>query len=48
VELRHRDCGAEVHAELRCTEGHPLTVSDLDLVARPAKAREIAGHDRSR
>ena len=44
VELRHRDCGAEVQAELRCTEGHPLTVSDLDLVARPAKAREIAGH----
>jgi DNA-binding HxlR family transcriptional regulator len=44
VELRHRDCGAEVQAELRCTEGHPLTVSDLDLVARPAKVREIAGH----
>jgi DNA-binding HxlR family transcriptional regulator len=42
VELRHRDCGAEVHAELRCTEGHRLTVEDLDLVARPAKAREIA------
>lgn len=48
VELRHRDCGAEVQAELRCTEGHPLTVSDLDLAARPAKIREIAGHGGSR
>jgi DNA-binding HxlR family transcriptional regulator len=48
VELRHRDCGAGVRAELRCTEGHQLAVEDLDLVARPAKAREIAGHDGSR
>ena len=37
-----------VHAELRCAEGHRLTVEDLDLVARPAKAREIAGHAGSR
>ena len=42
VELRHRDCGAEAHTELRCTEGHRLAVEDLDLVARPARAREIA------
>jgi len=48
VELRHRDCGSEVQADLRCTEGHPLTVPDLDLVARPAKAREIAGNGGSR
>ncbi len=41
VELRHRDCGAPVRSELRCGRGHQLSVADLDLVARPAKAREI-------
>ena len=41
VELRHRDCGAPVRSELRCGRGHQLSVSDLDLVARPAKVREI-------
>jgi DNA-binding HxlR family transcriptional regulator len=34
VELRHHDCGAVVHAELRCADGHPLTVSDVDLAVR--------------
>jgi DNA-binding HxlR family transcriptional regulator len=24
VELRHRDCGAPVQLELRCTDGHPV------------------------
>jgi DNA-binding HxlR family transcriptional regulator len=36
VELRHHTCGAPVHAELRCAAGHPLTVSDIALAARPA------------
>jgi DNA-binding MarR family transcriptional regulator len=36
VELRHRDCGAPVRSELRCGRGHQLSVSELDLVARPA------------
>jgi DNA-binding HxlR family transcriptional regulator len=40
VELRHRDCGSRVRAELRCGGGHQLSVSDLDLVAsRPSPAR---------
>jgi DNA-binding HxlR family transcriptional regulator len=34
VELQHRDCGAPVRCELRCSDGHQLTVSDLDLVSR--------------
>jgi len=41
VELRHRDCDAPVRAELRCARGHQLSVSELDLVAPPAKVREI-------
>jgi DNA-binding HxlR family transcriptional regulator len=36
VELRHHSCGAPVHAELRCADGHPVTVADIDLAVRPA------------
>ena len=44
VELRHRDCGAPARCELRCSDGHPLEVSDLDLVARrPAPVRAGSG-----
>lgn len=39
VELQHHDCGAQVHAELRCEQGHPLSVGDVDLVARPRARR---------
>jgi len=31
VALRHRDCGAAVHAELRCDHGHRVEAGDLDL-----------------
>jgi DNA-binding HxlR family transcriptional regulator len=34
VELRHHDCGAAVHAELRCAGGHPVTVAGIDLAVR--------------
>ena len=34
VELQHADCGAPVHAELRCTDGHPVAMDDLQLVPR--------------
>jgi DNA-binding HxlR family transcriptional regulator len=34
IEFRHRGCGAPVHAELHCGDGHPLAVSDIDLVAK--------------
>lgn len=31
MEVRHRDCGARVHAELRCTAGHrALTARDTE------------------
>lgn len=34
VELLHRDCGAQVHAELRCAAGHgPLSARDTRAVA---------------
>ena len=31
VELRHRDCGAPVTAELRCADGHPVGGDEIDL-----------------
>ena len=34
VELRHRDCGAVAHSELRCAAGHELQVEDIELTAR--------------
>ncbi len=33
VKLRHRDCGAAVHAELRCDAGHTVASGDLELAA---------------
>ena len=39
VELRHRDCGELVGAELRCTGGHHPAVEDLDLVARDRRTQ---------
>ena len=33
AELRHRGCGAVVHAELRCEHGHQVELVDLDLAA---------------
>jgi DNA-binding HxlR family transcriptional regulator len=39
VEMQHHDCGARVHAELRCESGHPLRLGEVDLVARPRTAR---------
>jgi DNA-binding HxlR family transcriptional regulator len=34
VQLRHRDCGAEVHAELRCERGHKLDSGEIELSRR--------------
>jgi DNA-binding HxlR family transcriptional regulator len=34
VEIRHHGCDAPVHVELRCTEGHPTPLGEVDLVAR--------------
>ena len=35
VEMRHHECGGSVRAELRCSEGHPVEVGDIDLTPRP-------------
>jgi DNA-binding HxlR family transcriptional regulator len=35
VELRHHDCGAEVHAGLLCADGHQVPLDEVDLAARP-------------
>jgi len=36
VALRHADCGEAVHAELRCSAGHPVPDADIDLTtSRP-------------
>jgi DNA-binding HxlR family transcriptional regulator len=34
IEFRHNTCGATVHAELRCADGHSVTVPDIDLAVR--------------
>jgi DNA-binding HxlR family transcriptional regulator len=31
VELRHSGCGAPVHAELRCTDGHEVQAAEIEL-----------------
>jgi DNA-binding HxlR family transcriptional regulator len=38
VELRHRDCGERVTAELRCAAGHDVGPDDLALASRRARA----------
>jgi DNA-binding HxlR family transcriptional regulator len=38
VEFHHHGCGADVHAQLRCGEGHAVTLAELDL-ARSARKR---------
>jgi DNA-binding HxlR family transcriptional regulator len=35
VELRHRDCGARVTAQLRCDEDHAVPADELELGRRP-------------
>jgi DNA-binding HxlR family transcriptional regulator len=42
VELRHRDCGARAHIELRCEQGHTLESGDLELAVRPRRKRTAA------
>jgi DNA-binding HxlR family transcriptional regulator len=39
VEIRHRDCGEAVRAELRCAAGHDVTPDELDLASRRRRAR---------
>lgn len=39
VRMQHHDCGAPVHAELRCEKGHALAVTDVDLVANRRRRR---------
>jgi DNA-binding HxlR family transcriptional regulator len=41
VVLQHRDCGATVHAELRCTAGHHASAG-LDLTPGPGRVIEAA------
>jgi DNA-binding HxlR family transcriptional regulator len=35
LRLSHRDCGAEVHAEVRCAEGHEVPLGEVAVSARP-------------
>ncbi|UJA21980.1 helix-turn-helix transcriptional regulator [Thermoleophilia bacterium SCSIO 60948] len=34
VRLRHSNCGADVHAELRCSHGHPVDYGEIELAVR--------------
>jgi hypothetical protein len=42
VGLRHHDCGASVRAELRCADGHGLTINDIDLVPTGRSEQMVA------
>jgi DNA-binding HxlR family transcriptional regulator len=37
VVLRHRDCGEDVHTELRCAAGHQAHLDELELAAGPGR-----------
>jgi DNA-binding HxlR family transcriptional regulator len=40
MELRHRGCGASVHAQLCCEHGHEVASGEIELVRRtPASTR---------
>lgn len=39
VELRHRDCGAPVTAQLRCGHDHAVKHDELELAARRGRRR---------
>jgi DNA-binding HxlR family transcriptional regulator len=38
----HRDCGADVQAQLRCADGHDVTPGQVELRARPGDGSELA------
>ena len=42
VELEHRDCGALVHAELRCEAGHAVDVREVVPRPGPGARRRVA------
>jgi DNA-binding HxlR family transcriptional regulator len=42
LELRHRDCGEVVTAQLRCAADHPVDVGELDLASRRPPRRQKA------
>lgn len=43
VSLRHRDCGAEIHAHLTCDAGHEIDVAErADLIALPGAKFRMA------
>ncbi len=46
IELRHEDCGARVHAELRCEHGHPVDAGEL-AAARGARQPEVVSRPAS-
>jgi DNA-binding HxlR family transcriptional regulator len=43
VVSRHRNCGAPVHARLRCDAGHDVDGSDMETVAGPGLITAPAG-----
>jgi DNA-binding HxlR family transcriptional regulator len=42
VALRHEGCGADVHVELRCTEGHRVVPGELELHPGPGARRRAS------
>src|SRR4051794_25370146 len=42
VELTHADCGAQVHAELRCEHGHAVDIREIRPRPGPGARRRAA------
>ena len=45
VVLRHRECGATVHSELRCHAGHQASAEDLELGVGPGRGGVDRPHE---
>ena len=40
VAFTHADCGASIDADVRCANGHPVSIEDVEAdLRRPARGR---------
>lgn len=39
INLAHKDCGSPIRAEVRCGEGHPVAMGDVEATPRRRAAR---------
>jgi hypothetical protein len=42
LRLSHQECGAEVHAEVRCPQGHQVPLNEVAVTAvRKSRDKEV-------